>query len=135
MQTLWMIFRNHHHLEMIRLHLAPAVPKPLDCHRLTQQLPLQNIPNSLPPEIPSTSNYDAANTITPADKGNSISNLQESKFSLGFTGMSSQEICESAKKLYWGAVQVDYLEYINTLQNLPIVENAEAARYLGIMYL
>jgi TPR repeat protein len=115
---------------------APDVPEAIRLPSPYSANSFQNIPNPLPPEIPSTSNYEAANTITPADEGNSVSNLQGSSPSSDFAGMSSQEICESAKKLYWGrGVQVDYLGAHKYFAESANSGNAEAARYLGIMYL
>ena len=114
---------------------APAVPEAIRLPSPYSATSFQNITNTLPPEISSTSNYDTANTIN-SDGGNSISNLQGSRPSTDFAGMSSQEICESAKKLYWGrGVQVDYLGAHKYFIESADSGNAEAARYLGIMYL
>ena len=47
-----------------------------------------------------------------------------------------QAICESAKKLYWGrGVQVDYLGAQKFFLESANLGNAEACRYLGLMYL
>lgn len=115
---------------------APAVPEAIRLPSPYSANSFQNNPNSLPTEIPSTSNYDAANTINSSDGSNSISNLQGSSPSSDFAGMSSQEICESAKELYWGrGVQVDYLGAHKYFTESANSGNAEASRYLGIMYL
>ena len=115
---------------------APAVPEAIRLPSPYEANSFQNIPNSLPPEIPGTSNYDTANTIAPPDEGNLVSNLKEPSLPADFAGMSSQEICESAKKLYWGrGVQVDYLGAHKFFTESANGGNAEAARYLGIMYL
>jgi TPR repeat protein len=115
---------------------APDVPEAIRLPSPYAANSFQNIPNSLSPEIPSTSNYDIANTITPAEEGNLVSNLKEPSLSTDFAGVSSLEICESAKKLYWGrGVQVDYLGAHKFFTESANDGNAEAARYLGIMYL
>ena len=120
--------------------IAPAVPEAIRLPSPYAADSFQNFPNvtnnPLTSEIPSTSNFEAANTVTPTDEGNSIANLQGSSPSPASSGMAYQEICESAKKLYWGrGVQVDYLGAHKYFTESANGGNAEAARYLGIMYL
>ena len=119
--------------------LVASVPDVPDAIRLPSPYSansFQNIPNTLPSEIPSTSNYDVVDSITPVVAVNSISNSQGSSPSTDFAGMSAQEICESAKKLYLGkGVQVDYLGAYKYFTESANSGNAEAARYLGMMYL
>ncbi len=88
----------------------------------------QNTTNGMSASFPQASlsmnNYTVDNT------------KQEPSLSPALTSMSSQEICESAKKLYWGrGVQVDYLGAHKFFILSANSGNAEAARYLGLIYL
>ena len=86
---------------------APAVPEATRLPSPYSATSFQNIPNSLPPEIPSKSNYDVANTITPADK---VIRFQIYRIhpSSDFLECPPKKFV-NAKSLWGRGVQVDYL--------------------------
>ena len=51
------------------------------------------------------------------------------------TEISSYAICESAKKHYWGmGVEIDYIGARKNFLEAANLGNAEASRYLGLIY-
>ena len=86
-------------------------------------------------ETVANSNNTASN-LSPPSGVNQTSNIESVATPPENVNPSSFAICESAKKLYWGrGVQVDYLGAQKFFLESANLGNAEACRYLGLMYL
>ena len=121
--NLWMIFRNHHHLEMIRLHLHLLFRKPLDCHRLTQQIPSKT---SL---ILSRQKLQAR--VIMMQRTRLLLQIQVIRFQIHKDPALPRILLECLLKKFVNRLKsfigarvykLIIWEHINTLQNLPIVE-------------
>ena len=111
------------------------LPSPYASNNLTEDsqpaLPVVNLNESSisQPSLPGNQGYNEDKINSDTDRSNEISypppNLQ-----------NTEEMCEDAKKLYWGrGVQVDYIGAKALFIQSANGGSAESARYLGLMYL